>query len=369
MSNWLNNFSLFRNFVHQSQESVLGVDIGTSSVKVVQVKNDKGRAVLETYGVLSVGPYAERSVGQSADLSPEKIKTLIGDLFSEANVTSQVASMSIAMRHSLLVTIELPQIATKNLEQAVSIEARKYIPVPISEVALDWWEIPEIGGGKGDGAGGGHSKVNIMLAAIHQNALGQYEKIFKLTGLNYQFFEIETFSILRSVLEQGYDSVVLVDLGASTTKVSIVDQGVIRTSHTINKGSQDISVAVSKARGISFAKAEEIKRKVGLIDEVEAEDSQKVISPIVEYIFSEVSKIVVDYQKKHSRAMEQVILTGGGSLLKGMYGIAKDNLEAPVVLGAPFNRLEAPAFLDDVFKQIGPEFAVAIGLALRGLEN
>ena len=356
--------------IFKKDSSVLGVDFGSSSIKIIQLKNDKGRAVLETYGELSTGPYGGLAVGQAITLAPDKLSTLLKDLFKEANVTTNEVAMSIPLRSSLLVPMELPDVPGAKLEETIPIEARKYVPVPISEVALDWWVVPKLAGGQTtEGADQKPSMLEVFMVAIHKDTLKQYEEVTRLAQLSAKFFEIETFSAMRSVLTDNRGVVAIVDIGAVSTKMVVVDNGSVKLSHTINKGSQDVTLAIARSMSITFARAEEIRRKVGLAEKVGNEGIAPTISPIVEYIFSEVSRVMVDYQKKHRRAIDKVILIGGGALLKGVLETAKELVDAPVEIGNPFRRVEAPAFLEKILREIGPSFAVSIGLALRALEE
>ncbi len=354
--------------VFKKGNSVVGIDFGASSIKVIQLKNDKGRAVLETYGELSTGPYGNLAVGQATNLASDKLATLLVDLFNEANVTTKESALAIPLRSSLLVPMELPDVPGTNLDEAVPIEARKYIPVAISEVALDWWVVPKVDSTSKESTGK-NPMLEIFMVAIHKDILQQYESVAKRASLNPKFFEIETFSAMRSVLPDNRGTVAIVDMGAASTKMVIVDKGTVKLSHSISKGSQDVSLGISRSMGIPFAKAEEIKRKIGLSEKMGSADFAKSVSPTVEYIFSEVSRVMIDYQKKRNRAVDRVILIGGGVLLKGIEQIAKENIYAPVEMGNPFARVEAPAFLENVLKEIGPSFAVSIGLALRALEE
>lgn len=374
MTNWFNKlagsnkFSLFR-----KGNSVIGIDFGSSSIKVIQLKNDKGRAVLETYGELSTGPYGGLTVGQAVTLSSDKLSYLLNDLFGEANVTTRTGAISIPLRSSLLVPIKLPEVPGAKLEEMIPLEARKYVPVPISEVELDWWVVPKNDLSSNDKDDDNNKKMasmlEIFIAVIHKDTLRQYEEVSRQAKINTRFFEIETFSAMRSVLQDNLSTVVIVDIGAATTKMVVVDRGTIKLSHTISKGAQDVTLAISRSMNITFAKAEEIKRKVGLAEKIGAGDLVSIASPTVEYIFSEVSRIMLDYQKEHNRSIDKVLLIGGGALLKGIMEVAKENIYTPVEFGSPFSRIEAPAFLDKVLAEIGPSFAVSIGLALRVLEE
>ncbi len=360
---------------HQKVNEVVGIDFGTSSVKAVQLKKDKGRILLETYGEIALGPYNNLAVSQVSNLGSEKMSQLLADLFNEANITTRVGSLAIPLRSSLVNMMSLPDLAADKLEKIIPIEARKYIPVPISEVELDWWIIPKKIFNQ---AGEEHRRtVEVLVVAIHKDTIKQYEEIVKLAEFQPAFFEIETFSAIRAVFAGEMQAVVMLDIGAATSKLSIIDYGVVRQSHTIGKGSQDITLAISRSLGVDFAKAEEIKRRVGLVESVglpstaTGEDAQirNTVSTIVEYIFSEANKVISAYQNRERRVVTKVVIIGGGGLLKGLLDLAKTNFEATVVLGEAFAKVEYPAFLDKVLKETGPGFAVATGLALRHLEE
>ncbi len=371
-------FGLFK-----KQNSVIGLDIGSSSVKVIQLRKEKGRVILETYGELATGPYADKAIGQAVNLAPAQLGLLVKDLFKEANISTKIGSMAIPLRSSLLVTIDVPELPEDKLAQMVPLEARKYIPVPISEVMLDWSVIsdpnreeisepsePETNQTKSDKPRPPKMReLEVLIVAIHKDTIKLYEEIAKQTNIDARFLEIETFSAMRSSLQHTLGATVIIDMGAATTKMVIIDQGIVRMSHTINKGAQDVTLAIARSMSFSFIKAEEIKRKVGLVEKVGDKDLGETLSPIVEYIFNEVGQVMVEYQKKHNRSIEQAVLIGGGALLPGLFEMAKENIYAPVVLGTPFDRVEAPAFLENILNKVGPEFAVSIGLALRGLEE
>ncbi len=358
-------------------DSVIGIDIGSSSVKVVQLKRHSGKAILETYGELATGPYDNRAIGQAANLSPEAISRLLADLFREANITAKHAAIAIPLRSSLLKTIDLPDVPSAQMATMIPIEARKYIPVPINEVTIDWSVLPKQAMREADvvdGADPGFRPtakptIEALVVAIHNDILSQYTDISNRARLETKFFEIETFSAIRAIFTGELVPVVIVDIGAGSTKVAVIDYGVVRLSHTINKGSQDITVAVSRSLNIDFAKAEEIKRRVGLVEHIEGQEISSTISSTVEYIFSEVNRVLVDYQRKERRAVSKVVLIGSGALLRGVGDIAKKTFAVPVVKGNGFSKVETPAFLTDMLTEVGPAFAVSTGLALRHLQE
>lgn len=355
-------------------DSVIAIDVGSSAVKLIQIKKEKGRILLETYGELATGPYANLSIGQATVLPVDKLSLLVKDLVKESNADAKFGGMAIPLKTSLIFNMKIPAAVSgmAKLDTVVPLEARKYIPVPIEEVALDWWVIPQSASLDDDGKKESliqTGQTEILAAAVHREVMEEAKNLSESTGLELDFFEIETFGAIRSSLHNDLSAKVILDLGASSTKMTIIDYGVIRLSHTIGKGAQDITTAISRSLSVPFAKAEEIKRKVGLLYREGEDDVRTTISPIVEYIFSEANRIVLQYQQEKRRAVEEIILVGGGANLEGLLDVARKMIDVPVSVGKPFDKVGAPAFLDETLAQAGPSFAVVIGTALRALSQ
>ena len=378
------SFAFFSKFFNQGESSALGIDIGSSAIKIVQIKKKNGQAVLETYGELALGPYAGLGIGQAVVLTPDKIAQALIDLMKEkeVNITTKKCGISIPFASSLMTVIEMPEVSSKQLSVMVPLEARKYIPVPISEVTLDWSVIPKsevhpedsseytateerLSANRGTGAPATFTKVDVLIVAIHNETIARYQEIISKVGLEAGFFEIEIFSTMRAVLDEALRPVMILDMGAASTKFYVVERGVIRSSHTINRGSQDITLTISKSLGLTMERAEVMKRQVG------AAGGDKNLTDVIiltlDYIFTEASNALLAFEKKHNKTISKVILVGGGSALKGFHELAKNNFKTEVISADPFNKVSAPAFLEKILKETGPEFAVAIGLALRKL--
>lgn len=353
----------------KSNKDSLGIDIGSSSIKVVQLKKKSGKAVLETYGVLSLGPYANLDVGAVTNLKPDDISRALIDVMKESNVTTKSAVISIPSLSSLIFTISLPSTVDETqLSKIIPIEARKYIPVPITEVTLDWFVIPE----EAESIEGANAtttaktKIEVLVVAIHNDILAQYQDILKKTDLQSDSFEMEIFSSIRSSFNHETAPTLLIDFGASKTKISIVNAGIVRVFHVVNRGSHDISRNISQSLSVPFEEAEKLKRSVGLDASIDSR-VEKIVRLSINYIFTDINSIVFAYEKKYNENISKVFLTGGGSLLKGLLEAAKENFQAEVSYSNPFSKTETPAFLGPVLEVSGPEFAVAVGLALRQL--
>jgi len=362
--------SFFSSFF-KKDTGVLGIDIGSSAIKIVQIKKKRGRAVLQTYGELALGPYGGIEVGRATSLPPEKLIAAIKDILREAKTSTLSCGAALPLSASLITFINIPPVPDKQIGDIVAIEARKYIPVPLSEVLMDYSVIPKEEAYATDDqatkvAKQGH---DVLVVAIHNDYINEYQSVMASSGLQPSFYEIEIFSSIRAVMEQGMTTSMIIDMGARSTKLYIVERGILRASHIINKGSQDITLALSKALSIPVVEAEVMKRTNGLKGGPEYKELTEIITVNLDYIFYEANSTLLSYQKKYSKNVSKIILTGGGVLLKGFTDLAKISFQTEVIYADPFGKLETPAVLAEEFLRAGPEFAVAIGAALRQLSE
>lgn len=373
--------NLFKSFGGGGTEgSVLGIDIGASSIKVVQLRSSRGTAILETYGEIALGPYAKMPVGKVVKLPPETVAAALKDLMKEANVTAKSAGISVPFSSSLVNVIDLPRVDAESLKRIVPIEARKYIPVPVSEVSLDWSVIPQ------DEAQDSafdqlQEKKNpvvrgqeVLLVAIQNTTLHNYQAIMESAGLTTSFYEIEIFSTVRSALGHGLAPVMVVDIGAATTKMYIVERGIVRMTHLLTLGGQQMTETLGRTMNWEFEKAERIKRERGLVEgsAFSGEENERIKEALLSTlsrVFSEVNRVLLSYGQRYNKNVSQVVLTGGGASLPGLAEVAKTSLSAQVTIADPFSRTEAPAFLGNVLRDIGPAFSVPVGLGLRKLKH
>lgn len=353
--------------------SVIGIDIGTSAIKVVQLKQKSGRAVLETYGTLALGPYEKGAVGQVVTLSVDETVQALNDLIREAGVSVRDGAVGIPSGSSLVFTMEFPgKIAEKDFPAIVPTEARKYIPVPISEVLLDYFVIPKAQESMFDHKNDivpATEKTEVLGVAIHNETVTRFKDVLAKAQITDPVYELETFSAIRSSIKRDLSNILLLDFGASRTKLSIIEYGIVRNFHVVNRGSADITRALSQSMQIDFAKAEELKRTYGLLDTAPDFNVREIAELSVNYILSETSTVILNYEKKYNKTISKIILSGGGALLKGFYERAQEHFSTTVERSDPFTKSEAPAFLREVLTSIGPEFAVSVGLALRKLQS
>src|SRR5438105_3723438 len=162
--------------------SLVGIDMGSAFIKAAQLHKKNGKAMLDTYGEIALGPIAGLEIGQATNLPVEKLAGALTDLFKEANITSRDVVFSLPLSSTLLTIIEMPDLGAEKLKEMIPLEARKYIPTSVSEVSLSHWIIPKlernyVDPDQEEAAKNSAPKVDVLLVAVHNDVLARYTAI------------------------------------------------------------------------------------------------------------------------------------------------------------------------------------------------
>jgi Tfp pilus assembly PilM family ATPase len=206
---------------------------------------------------------------------------------------------------------------------------------------------------------------DILVVAIHKETLSKYANIATATGLDLKFLEVETFSTIRSVIKHERNTTAIADIGSSITKFYIVESGIVRKSNIINIGSAKMLTSFRGDENATNPNGEVNGSAARLLRETMIDGKQIPID--LTRIVNQVKKAIIEYQKNSKRSVSEVVFTGGGALFKDIKPYLKEQLSADILEADPFSKVANPAFLDAPLKEAGPEFAVAVGIALRGL--
>ncbi|MEK7067396.1 MAG: pilus assembly protein PilM, partial [Patescibacteria group bacterium] len=255
-------------------------------------------------------------------------------------VSSHRASISLSVDKTFSTVITLPAMPEKELGAAVPYEAQKYVPLPLEEVVLDWNIIsvgnnktPEItakgatdsvgpAGGSNGAAGEGVSTIQVLLLAVPKEIITRLTKIAALAKLELMALEQEAFSLTRALIGNDKSAYVVVDLGRKSTDLIVVDQGFIKMSHNLDSISKEI-------------------------------------------ILMELDRIVNIFQMRYNKKVGQCLLAGGRANDKELMEFLSAKLKVPVKVGDPFARVVHDQQINDFLKELGPQFSVAVGLAMR----
>ncbi len=338
--------------------STVGIDIGGASVKVVELEELEGAIVLRTYGELQLGPYEGKSLGDIVTLSAQHQVEAVTDVLRESGVKSRRGTLAMPLSSSFLTVISMPSASGKDddISTRIPVEARKYVPLPLNEVTLDW---AELNTSKEKGVS------EIMLAAVENRALENYRSLMSMIGMTAQPSEIEAFSLIRSIWNEGSKVTAIIDLGARSSKLYLIRQGSLERLHRVGQGGQEITRRVAELLTIPFEEAENIKRSYDREQEPGVQ-IYKTVAMAVDGPLSEFKRYLEQYEARVGVTVDRIVLAGGVSAGPYMLEIAQDRLGRQVELANPFAKVAYPAFLEDTLKLIGPSFGVALGAALRG---
>ena len=280
---------------------------------------------------------------------------MLGRLMKKTGIVSREINMSVPIFSSFLTVMELPPMPEKEIASAIQFEVKKYIPVPIDSVAIDWSFI-------GTGEDG---KILILLAAIPKDLINEYDAIAREAGLKLLTVELETVSAARALIGNDPVPAVLVDMGSRDTTISMVDEGYLRISHSIETSGEDLTRALANSLNISWIRAEELKKQSGL--KVMDNNSQiaGVLTPMLDIIANAIRNIIDIYFSKTKKKIEKLIIYGGAGKMPGFAEYLGSRLKMDVVIGNPFSRIAYDDKLKPLVSEIGHEFTVAVGLALK----
>lgn len=218
-------FASFKNTAQQhvaTKDKVVGIDIGSSSIKIVELQNRDNVLTLTTYGELELGPYAEENpVGQAVVLPANIERQALVDILRESVARAKQAVFAMPLSSSFVTIMSMQAEATEDISNRVRIEARKYIPIPIAEVTLDWAEVDS-------STLENTTTRDVLLAAIQNDALARFNGLMDTVEFRNTPIEIECFSVIRSVYSQEESDSAIIDVGATSTKLYIIRNGLLQ---------------------------------------------------------------------------------------------------------------------------------------------
>ena len=348
----------------------LGIDIGTSTIKIVELAKESSRFKLLNYGIFQLENQEEaiQSNQKVIKLSDQAIIWGIKEVIKQAKLKSTNIIASIPSFSTFSTVISLPYLSEKDLAKTIPFEAKKYIPLPLSEVIIDW-SIINLASSNSPGVVDQTSKsvpsVEIFLAAVPRHEADRYKKIVNGAGLNLTALELENIGLIRSLVGNDQSPLAIVNIGGRSTSILVVDKGYERISHNYELGGFEITKSIAKTMGINLSRAEELKKTVGL-----GSDGMKVVSEamlsLVDMMVFETKKTISSYEVAKNTKIQKVIMVGGLANMPQFLDYFKNKLGMEVSLGNPFARLVYPKEISSLTAELGPVFSIAIGLAMRG---
>ena len=343
-------------------KSYLGIDIGSSAIRVVEIERKAGKK-LKNYGELSSEyfsnqPFRRKEKGNLL-FSDANISAALSSILKEAGIKEKRAFFSIPDFATFFTTFNLPPMSQEEIPNAVKYEAPRRIPLPLSEVTLDWEVV------KGTPSLGGKTSLKIILVAVPNDLISHYQNIAQSLGLDLLALEAEVFALSRALIKfQDKESTVcLVDVGKKTTTINIISRNILRDSHSLDIAGDTLTANLANALGIDFARAEVIKRSYGIKDDQPI--IKGILLPSIKSIVSEMKDIFAKFYLGERSSVKKVIISGETAWMPGLVEYFRSQFNLPIEIANPFFGLSYPPTLEPILKKIGPGFTIAIGVALR----
>ncbi|MFW0838072.1 MAG: pilus assembly protein PilM [Candidatus Komeilibacteria bacterium] len=373
-------------------KTYVGVDVGTASIKLVQLTHDGKNIKLDTFGYVDV---ANDIIHDNTPESKTKLISVLKSLLAKAGVTSKQAIAALPTFAVFTSIINLPKLPGKELTSAINWEAKKYIPLPLEEMVLDWkmvdndlaeekkkddgWQLfkkkeenadsitseqPEV---KDKIISKQQDYIKVLITAAPKSLVNKYVEVFQGAGLNLVSLETEAFALSRSLLPQDGQLAMIVDIGSITTDICVIANRIPVLNRSIDVGGLTITKAIAASLNVSQERAEQFKRDFGLVLGEAQRGIPKTIEASLGPIINEIKYVFDMYRSQSARGIEKILLAGGSSELPNLTDYFGNLFKVPIYIGNPWVDLQYADELQPMLDQIGTRMAVAIGLARRDL--
>ncbi len=367
-------------FGRKQAKSFLGVDIGASSIKVVEFEVKKGRPMLMTYG------YAEiptQEAGDSLFDQPKRTGELLARICKEAGTKSMSAMAALPTPHVFATILSMPNGRDARLRQAaVDAEVAKLAPLPLSEMIIQTTYLDEDKKDKKDqkkeqkeaAEQPKQKQFRAMVTGSAKTFIQKYIEIFKGAKLSLQAIDTESLALVRALVGKDKGAIMIIDIGSQRTTLMIVEKGIPFVSRSIQLGGDTVTRAIMSQMNLGEEDAERIKRDLGTASpagSVLAGGLPKVLETLMLPLLNEIRfafQLYAGMELAVIKKVEKVIVTGGSSHLPRVPEYLAETLNMNVYRGDPWARVLFPQDLVSVLEEIGPRMSVAIGLAMREME-
>jgi len=343
-------------FVSKFFGGKLGIDIGTSSIKIVELSQKDGKIFLEGYGETPTKEFSGKIFGEIRKEDYEPFRKQIADgiksVIKKSKIKGKEVSFAIPDFITFFTSFDLPKMNAEETEKAIQVQARQRIPLHLSEVTLDW-TADQIT----------NEKKNVLLYAVPNEAIDHYKEIAKISGMKIHSLEAEIFGLARSLGRNKNGINIIADIGIESTTVNVVRGINPLASQRLDISGRRLLQTIANRFNISYNEAEEIVKQGEaaysfdqIVESVSAVFDTTIIKKILEMIKS---------QEKRGERVETVIISGGISRSPGLREYFQGKIgDIKVEVANPFDNIEHPPVLHQKLTELGPSYSIAAGMAL-----
>lgn len=353
---------MLANLFKKKNKAIIGVDISSTSVKLIELSENNGRMQVDAY---ASEPLPENAVVEQSINDEEAVGNSIKKAVARSRSATKKAGVAVAGSAVITKVIQMgSDLSEDEMENQITVEADQYIPYPLEEVAMDF----EIQGP----SEGNDAQVDVLLAACRKETVELREDALEIGGLESHVVDVEAFCVERAYkllttqLEGEVETVAIVDIGANMTTLSVVNGDSITYTRDQMFGGQQLTEEIQRRYGLSAQEAMRAKVEGGLPDDYEAE----ILEPFKESVVQQVSRsLQFFYSSSQFNDVDAVILAGGTASLMGLSQLVQEKIGTPAVVANPFvnmtlgQKVNAQALANDA-----PSLLIACGLAMRSFD-
>jgi len=345
------------------KKGLVGLDIGSSSVKAVELQGKPGSLSLTNLGFENLQPDTVVD-GQIMELND--VSNVIAGIFRDGQIKTDRVAAGVSGSSVIVKNIIVPQMTREELEESIDWHAEEHIPFDIGDVSLDYQVV-----------GSGADSLHVLMAACKRDSIANIRQAIQLAGKQPAIIDVDAFA-LQNCYEINYEPpddliVALLNVGASTMNINILKGVRSVFTRDVSVGGNQYTALLQKELGLTYEQAEAVKRGGSPPSHVESPDTDGVLETVSDLLALEISKTFDFFRataEDSTAAVQKIFISGGGSKLKGLPEFLSNRFEIVVERLDPFRRIKVDArrFDPDYMREVVPEMAVAVGLALRGVE-
>jgi len=345
------------------KKNLVGLDIGSSSVKAVELSKKGSALQLLNMGFenLQTDTIVD---GQIMELN--NVSNVISNIFNEHQIKTPRVAAGVSGHSVIVKNIVLPAMSQEELQESFSWHAEEHIPFDIADVNLDYELTSK-----------SSESLHVLMAACKSDKIANVKQAIQLAGKQPVIIDVDAFA-LQNCYEVNYqpkagEIVALLNIGAATMNINILNGTRSVFARDASVGGSHYTSLLQKELGLSFEQAEGVKRGMPVPEGIEARPIQPIIETVSDILALEVKKTIDFYRATAAEGdttIQKILVAGGGSKLPGLAEFLSRRFEIPVEVFNPFRQIEVDSkkFDPDYMREIIPEMAVAVGLALRGVE-
>ena len=347
----------------RTNKSMVGVDIGSSSVKAVELQGRNGDFQLISLGFESLQP---DSVVDGQIMELNSVSHAIGNIFNEHKIKTTKVAAGVNGHSVIVKNIVLPQMSQEELQESFAWHAEEHIPFDISDVNLDYHV-----------TGRTQEAIHVLMAACKRDKVANLKQAIQLAGKQPALIDVDAFA-LQNCYELNYqprpgEIVALLNIGASTTNINILNGSRSVFTRDASFGGNQYTSLLQKELGLSFEQAEQVKRGMPLPAGSDNVETAPILETVSDILALEIQKTMDFYRatvEDGDSAVQKILVSGGGSKLRGLMEFLSRQFDVPVEIFDPFRKIKVDArgFDPEYMREIVPEMAIAVGLALRGVD-